>query len=676
MQPQTFRSPGSTRRSFNRFHERPISELFPGGWIRRYLLHQKSGLTGHLDEIDYPFNKLFWGNSHAENPEHPEAGDETTPGIWWAYEQTGYWIDGLIRCAYLLDDAELTAKAEAIVENVLTQADHDGYLGPVALKNPIPRFTRWPHAVFFRVLMAYHSRHPKSDTVARLRRHYLGKPFAYADMRDINNLEAMLWTYHQSNDDSLKDLAFTSFDAFCQKYEGDIWAFDALFTSGNNYDNKGYHGVTFNELAKHPALLYGASGRPELLQASINAYHNLDTFSMLADGVHSSDEKIKGRKILDAHETCDISDYTWSIGCLLLASGNAEWADKMEKAVFNAAPGAQMNDFKAVQYYSCPNQVVARASSSPAEWPREQFRAVHKVQCCAGNANRAMPNYGARMWLADDQGDPVAALYGPGTLRFEKNGVRIEIEERTQYPFSDTIEFLFHCATKVAMAFHFRIPHWCESPSLSINGRLSSLDLKTGTFATVDREFSDLDCLCLHLPRRLKLCKWPRGGVSIEYGPLVFALPIRSRKVVSDFDKSGHDSFPAWDLYPDSPWNYALDLSRPGVLEKAEVLPNTDGEMYWSEEHPPLKLVLPARRIDGWDLRRVRTCIRRRLTREMTGSQRIHGPFYFTPDLPEAKAVARRAAERPEDICLVPYGCTSLRITIFPVFAGEDPGQH
>ena len=126
--------------------------------------------------------------------------------------------------------------------------------------------------------------------------------------------------------------------------------------------------MTFNETAKLAAVLYLYTGKSEYLSAVEHAYKKVDRWYMLLDGVHSSTEGMRGIDPLQSHETCDIADYTWALGYLLMATGKSEYADDIERACLNAAPGAVTKDFKALQYFSCPNQVVADRTSNHNEF--------------------------------------------------------------------------------------------------------------------------------------------------------------------------------------------------------------------------------------------------------------------------------------------------------------------
>jgi hypothetical protein len=47
-------------------------------------------------------------------------------------------------------------------------------------------------------------------------------------------------------------------------------------------------------------------------------------------------------------------------------------------------------------------------------------------------------------------------------------------------------------------------------------------------------------------------------------------------------------------------------------------------------------------------------------------TEKRSGDFSFTPGLPEPNTLAKRLGKKTETITLVPYGCTNLRVTIFP----------
>ena len=126
------------------------------------------------------------------------------------------------------------------------------------------------------------------------------------------------------------------------------------------------HGVTYIEKAKLPALLYMHTGNPDYLYFALAAQERIFSHHMLIDGIPSTSEDYRETTSLDSHETCDISDHTWTWGYLLMATGDGVWGDRIERACFNAGLGAIKKDWRAHQYFSCPNQVLATQSSCHA----------------------------------------------------------------------------------------------------------------------------------------------------------------------------------------------------------------------------------------------------------------------------------------------------------------------
>ena len=79
------------------------------------------------------------------------------------------------------------------------------------------------------------------------------------------------------------------------------------------------------------------------------------------------------------HETCCVSDAQWALGYFLQATGDVQWADLMEKICFNAAFGVVWKDFKSLQYYSSPNQVIAKNNSSFCMYVGGQDRMAYRI---------------------------------------------------------------------------------------------------------------------------------------------------------------------------------------------------------------------------------------------------------------------------------------------------------
>jgi hypothetical protein len=231
-----------------------------------------------------------------------------------------------------------------------------------------------------------------------------------------------------------------------------------------------------------------------------------------------------------------------------------------------------------------------------------------------------------------------------------------------------------------------RIPGWCDNATLRLNGQPLDKTCLPGTFVTIERTFQPGDLLELHLPMNLALRHWPRGGVSLDLGPLAFALEIREKWQVDTGDvpqgayderfESGNahnettQKFPKWEITPESSWNFALALDTTRFAEQIRIERRPLSGNAWTQASAPVRLHLPARRVRGWDIHRPKEieneCVQETDKGWIPAIKIEHGDFAFTPQLPDPAELPGRLEPSVETVTLVPYGCTRLRLSIFP----------
>jgi uncharacterized protein len=622
----------------------------PEGWLRLYLEKQAAELGSQLPKISWPFTEAYW------------AGEEQGES-WWPWEQKAYWIDGATRLALVLDDRKLLDQVQTYLRYTLEHADADGYLGPQFFKGPRPEFGekeatenfhRWPQTIFFRGLAASADAGTNPDAVEALRKHYLNDKTDYGKpIRNVTNVEDMLWVYERTGDARLLTLAENAWRDYLTVTKpgadgGDLTPLRVFAATPIDA-----HGVTYVETAKQPAILYLYTGKDEYLKFALAAQRRIFDHHMLIDGVPSTSEFYRTRTALDSHETCDITDHTWSWGYMLMATGDAQWADHVERACMNAGFGALKKDWKALQYFSCPNQFLATLNSDHnvmehgGRMMAFQPNPGQRTACCGGDVHRLYPNYVIRMWMKDTKGGLAAALYGPSRVKATvgTESQEIEIAQETDYPFDEQIHLTVKTAKAVEFPLSLRIPAWCAEPKLAVNGKTVALGTVRNGFATLARRFSDGDTVTLTLPMRTAVSHWPQSGVCVEHGPLVFALNIEPEWTPVVEEKYTTPEFPSWNAMPKSAWNYGLAVDEARLNAQVTVRRKAMTKDPWVD--PPVTLTAPGRTIAGWELQ----------VNPEDAKQ------VFTPPLPE---VADHALGAEKELTLVPYGATHLRVTIFP----------
>jgi hypothetical protein len=215
----------------------------------------------------------------------------------------------------------------------------------------------------------------------------------------------------------------------------------------------------------------------------------------------------------------------------------------------------------------------------------------------------------------------------------------VTLDEQTRYPFGDSVKFEIHTSRPATFPLVLRVPRWCESASARVNGILQSGFDTTG-FATIWREWRDGDVVDLDLPVRVQAREGQRGSISIQRGPLTFALHVGERWQKLPARAPSTEPFADWEVYPTTPWNYALVIDPQAPEDGLRLTTDRIAPRPFSAENPPLRLAAQARLVPGWT---------------MAGLSA--GP---TPPSPVA-------VDTPiEDVTLVPYGCARLRVTELP----------
>ena len=613
------------------FQEGLIADITPKGWLLEFLQRQKSGLTGHPEALSYPYNTCLWAG---EIPRNGDYGQD-----WWRYEQTAYYTDGLLRLGYLLDDEELIAIGEAGIAYTIDHPQSNDRLGSSVISS------LWPQAVFWRAMKAYADVHNNPTALkAALRKNY--NTMTNTDLtngrRHILNLEGILWYYGISGTRSFLTKAETA-------YKTGGFEFDATDAGSDEFIHQ--HGVTYCEMLKIPLLLYAYTGNEEYLRIAMNAERKLERDHLLPDGVPTSAEYTQGNDIDVAHETCDITDYTWSLGYFLTVTGQTEWADRIERAIFNAAPGAVTANFDAVQYFSSVNQVICTGNSDNNKFKRGStwmaYRPTHETECCAGNMHRMMPNFASSLWMRGADEAIVAAMYAPSEIDFKVGDTQCHITEETFYPFDGDITFRFTLPEQTHFPFVFRIPGWCKESQVLVNGLPIGEEVGRGSFVTLERDWNNGDVVTLSLTMTPTIVEAAnRQGKYVESGPLLLAYPVPAT-VTEDTNtysnmngKVPGDGFKCWSMKPSGSFNYAINTD-------AETLSlNIDREKLanaypFDLDGTPLSVSLRVRPIT-WTLEKDR----------------------YNPVLPASEYVVLSGAQR--NIKLVPYGAAKLRVTVFP----------
>lgn len=594
-----------------------IGAIAPRGWLWKQLRLMADGVVGRLPEVS-PWVR-------------DDSAWMTGEGPGW--EELPYWLKGLGDLGYVLRDDRITAEAQRWLDAIMGNQREDGWFGPEPNRaaNDI-----WPNMV---VLFAAQSLHEATGGERPLRfvQRYLRwmhhqdpdslLPGSWQKLRGGDNLDSVLWLYNRTGEAWLLDLAATLHRR----------------TSPWEFTRPSPHGVNIAQGFREPACWGQQSGDPAHLEATERLYSEvMARWGQVPGGMFASDENSRegyeGPEL--AAETCTMVEFMYSFESLLRITGDAKWADRCEEVAFNSLPAAVAPDWRGLHYLTAPNLV--QCDDGPSHEFQNQGTTLsyspHLYRCCQHNVAQGWPYFAEHLWMATQGGGLAAVLYAPCALRAKVgDGVEVRIEERTDYPFGGTMEFRLSLDAPCAFPLTLRLPHWCDSPSLAINGEAVGFEVVQGGWVTVDREWSEGDRVVLELPMQVSVKRWRAQGdaVSVRRGPLWYSLLIGEewRRC------GGTDEWPEFEVFPTTPWNYGLSCVD-GLAFDVKALPLATDEPF-TPGGSPIRLLAHGRRIPQWTLLN-HTC----------------GPLGPSPVHSE---------EPEEGLTLIPMGCARLRVTVFPV---------
>lgn len=436
------------------------------------------------------------------------------------YIGLGKFIDSLVRfAAYSHNEEVLSLKARVVRETIATQ-EKDGYIGLC-----VPESRMWQlwdiHEMGYLILgltvdYQYFGKTPSLEAARKLADYIIRRWSVDPERRTDGWVstyvattgleEAMLALYKQTGDRQYLD--------FCVEHRKlPDWDTPLIQGRWGNLEGHAYYHLChcLSQLRLHEI-------RPDVALMN-QSRHTLDFLvrqdGLLAPGLCGYHECWHSNQqgFYKLGETCATAYLIRWLDALLRTNGASLYGDIMERAIYNGLFAAQSPDGRRLRYYA------------PFEGPREYFDG--DTYCCPCNFRRIIAELPGLIYYRRGDGLAINLYTQSSAIMNLRNGVPLEVRQETDYPNSGDIAIHLKPSKPCRFPLHLRIPRWCETARITVNGDDVEMTAHGGSFCVVARQWRAGDEVHLHMPmpwRAVKGRQGQAGRVAVMRGPMLFCL--------------------------------------------------------------------------------------------------------------------------------------------------------
>jgi len=436
-----------------------------------------------------------------------------------SYKALGKLIDAAVKMAYYTGDAKVIALKNHLISEIIKTQGNDGYIG-----NMIPENRMWKvwdlhemNYIIYGLTSDYKFFGDKQSLIAAQKAaDYILKNWSSMPSDWEKTTEIAAFVSVTGLDRTMLTLYGVTGDKRYLEFEvnqRNLPNWDPGIVIGRRPLVEGH---TYAYLASCLAQLelYRVQPDEKLLGPTMKAMNFITAKDgmVITGGVGQAeiwtDDQDGGR---DLQETCSVCYQIRVYENLLRLKGDSRYGDLMERTIFNTLFGAQSPDGRRLRYFT------------PFEGNREYCGEC----CCTGNFRRIISELPSMVYYRSGNGVAIN-LYSSSTAHIKmERGLSIAIKQETDYPSSGKVVIRVDPSKPASFPVKLRIPSWCGSARISVNGKPLETTCIPGTFSVIKRSWKAGDQVVLDMPMEWRLVKGRQrqaGRVAVMRGPLVFCL--------------------------------------------------------------------------------------------------------------------------------------------------------
>jgi DUF1680 family protein len=218
-------------------------------------------------------------------------------------------------------------------------------------------------------------------------------------------------------------------------------------------------------------------------------------------------------------ETCAAVGLVFWAHRMLLVERDGRYADMMELALYNGALSGLSLDG---EHFFYDNPLASRGGHRRWTW--------HRCPCCPPNIGRLVASLGQYVYSTGSE-EVAVHLYIAGRVQVSVGGVNATLVQETRYPWHGAITLRVEPDQAVEFALRLRVPAWCRTARIEINGSTVDVDaVMDRGYAHIRRRWAkgDVVRLSMAMPAE-RIYAHPDvsadiGRVALKRGPIVYCL--------------------------------------------------------------------------------------------------------------------------------------------------------
>ena len=220
---------------------------------------------------------------------------------------------------------------------------------------------------------------------------------------------------------------------------------------------------------------------------------------------------------LDAYcETCaSVGMVLWNQRMNQL-TGDSKYIDVLERSLYNGAlAGISLGGDR----FFYVNPLESKGDHHRQEW--------YGCACCPSQLSRFLPSIGNYIYASSDDALWVN-LYIGNTGQIRRGETDILLTQETDYPWDGSVKLTISTSQPLEKEIRLRIPNWCKTYDLSINGKRINVSEEKGYAVIKDWKSQDVIALDMDMPVEIVAAdphvKENFGKRAIQRGPLVYCM--------------------------------------------------------------------------------------------------------------------------------------------------------